>query len=253
MLLTVDIGNTAVGVALFNGKEKVSRYRFPTPSPGATPSWALLAEWAHSPEINEAMISSVVPWLDAGLKQFLEREKGITPRFVDHRTPLEISLDVDHPKEVGADRIADVVGALEFLDPPLLVIDSGTALTVDVLDRNLRYLGGAIIPGVEISIGALSRHAARLEQVEFRIPGSPLGRNTADCIRSGVYYSHLGGLELLIREYVKQLGPDTGIIATGGAIEHFRNKLSRIQHHEPDLIHHGLRRIHSHWPNRYSR
>ena len=194
------------------------------------------------------MVSSVVPRVNEGLIRFLEEEMGITPRFLDHRVPLEITLDVDHPEEVGADRIADVMGALEFIQPPCLVIDSGTALTLDALDRERRYLGGVIIPGVEISIRALSRHTALLDEVDFKIPQSPMGRNTADCIRVGVYYSHLGGMELLIREYLRQLGPDTRIIATGGAIEYFRDRLSMIHRYEPDLVHHGLRRIHAHWP-----
>ena len=253
MILTVDIGNTAVGAALFQGGTLTSRLRFSTPLPGAEGPWISLKKWGLQKEIDAVMISSVVPRLDSDLLQFIKRETGLNPRFLDHRTPLEITLDIDHPEEVGADRIADVMGALEFVSPPCIVIDSGTALTLDVLDGDYRYCGGVIIPGVEISIRSLSRHAARLEKVEFTIPRSPLGRNTADCIRSGVYYSHLGGMELLIREYMRQLGPDTRIIATGGAIEYFRDRLKLIHRYEPDLVHHGLRRIHAQWSAEISR
>lgn len=192
------------------------------------------------------MISSVVPCLNRGLELFLG-EKGLTPRFLDHRTPLEITLAVDHPHEVGADRLADVVGALEFASPPFLVVDSGTALTVDVVDSKLHYLGGVIVPGVELSIRCLAANAARLENIDFAVPDTPLARNTADCIRAGVFYTHLGGLELILREFRHMVGENATVIATGGAAELFKDRLVAIDRLVPDLIHHGLRRIHEGW------
>jgi len=245
MLLTLDIGNTAVGAAIFRESDLMKSLRFPTPDPvHATPWDPLLRNWP-APGINGVIVSSVVPALNENLAKLLEREKGLTPRFLNHDTPLEIELAVDYPHEVGADRIADVVGALDFTSPPCLVIDSGTALTVDVLDAGRRYLGGAIVPGVDISIRSLAVNAARLERVDFRIPDSPLGRNTADCIRAGVFFTHLGGIEYLVREYRGMIGGEATVIATGGAMREFRDRLPIVDLVVPDLIHHGLRRIHA--------
>ncbi|HDP94630.1 MAG TPA: type III pantothenate kinase [Candidatus Aminicenantes bacterium] len=246
MLLTVDIGNSAVGATVFRGKAPIHVLCFATPVPGAYRPWSSLSAMCQKFEIEAVMVSSVVPSLNRGLEEFL-RKKGLFPRFLDHRTPLEITLAVDHPHEVGADRIADVVGALEFTSPPFLVIDSGTALTVDVVDAGFRYLGGVIAPGVEISIRCLAANAARLENIEFVVPVDPLGRNTADCIRAGVFYTHLGGLDYIVREFRNMVGKSATVIATGGAAELFNDRLHVIDRLIPDLIHHGLRRIHAGW------
>lgn len=248
MLLTIDIGNTSVGGMLFRDRVAVHSFRFATPGPGTSQPWSVLSQAWPGAAIGAAIVSSVVPELNDGLTRFL-RDRGVNPRFLDHCTPLEIDLAVDDPAEVGADRIADAVGALEFASPPLLVIDSGTALTVDVVDADLRYLGGVIAPGAELSIRCLAAHAARLEPVDFKIPASPLASNTADCIRAGVYYTHLGGLKLLVKEYRRMVGEKAAVVATGGAAGLFRRDFSQITHFVPDLIHHGLRRIHENWEN----
>ena len=245
MLLTLDIGNTAVEAMVFRGPDPSGSLRFPTPEPGEPSAWdPLIRDWPD-PGICEVIVSSVVPGLNEPLAHRLLRDKGLTPRFIDHGTPLEIELAVNHPQEVGADRIADVVGALDFASPPFLVIDSGTALTVDVLDAQRRYLGGVIVPGVDLSIRCLATHAARLERVEFRVPDSPLGRNTADCIRAGVFFAHLGGIEYLVREYRGMVGEEAEVITTGGAMRLFRDRLTVVDQMVPDLIHRGLRRIHA--------
>jgi len=245
--MTVDIGNTAVGIAVFDKNKLFHQRRFFTPSPADPHPWSeLISHWPH-PGVREVIVSSVVPPLNPGFARFLKEERGVTPRFLDHESPLEVELAVDHPAEVGADRIADVVGALEFTAPPCLVIDSGTALTLDVLDADKRYLGGVIAPGVGISIRSLAKYTARLEEVDFRIPETPLARNTADCIRAGVFYTHLGGIDFLVGEYRRLVGENAAVIATGGAIELFRGRLEKVDHLVPDLIHHGLRRIHAGW------
>ncbi len=244
MLLTVDVGNSAAAAAVFRQKTIVFRGRVPTPRawPGRFPPSLLPV--AVAMQVTAAIVSSVVPRLDRALGASIERACRLRPVFLTPRANTGIPLRIDRPSELGADRIADCAGALAFFPPPLIVIDSGTATTFDLLNRAGEYCGGCILPGVGIAIRSLADNTAKLKRVAFSVPGSPVGTNTADSIRAGIFFGYVGALRHLIGCYRKILGPATKVVATGGLVNHFQGRVPGIDVFEPDLIFHGLRRIH---------
>lgn len=244
MLLTVDVGNTMTAAAVFRSRSIVWRRRVPTPSSWSSRALRSLFPSPWAGRVTAAIVSSVVPRLNRGLRDGIRRDCRVRPVFLDSRTPGGLVLRIDRPDELGADRIADCVGALTMFPPPLIVIDSGTAITFDLVDRSGEYLGGCILPGVGIAIQCLADHAAKLKRVEFRIPPSPLGRNTADSIRAGLFYGYVGALQHLISQYRRELGRAAKVVATGGMARHFMDRVAGIDLYAPDLIFHGLRRIH---------
>ena len=244
MLLTVDVGNSSAAAAVFRLEVIVFRGRVPTPRtwPGRFPPSLLPAALAK--QLTAAIVSSVVPRLDRGLSASLEKTCRLRPLFLTPRTNTGIPLKIDRPAELGADRIANCVGALTLFSPPLIVIDSGTAITFDLVNRSGEYCGGCIMPGIDIAIQCLAERAAKLRRVEFKIPPSALGRNTADSIRAGLFYGYIGALQHLISCYRRELGRGAKVVATGGLIRQFKDRVAGIDRYAPDLIFQGLRRIH---------
>ncbi|MCK4765288.1 MAG: type III pantothenate kinase [Candidatus Aminicenantes bacterium] len=244
MLLTIDVGNTTTGVAIFNNGEIVFRNKLATPGDEVTEKFLKsLIKRKLIGKDDGIIISSVVPLVDNALEAGIVELFGIKPLFVDHRTETGLKICIDRPEELGADLIAGAVGGLHFFEPPLMVIDSGTATTYGIVNKDYEYIGGAILPGVEISIRSLSNNAAKLNRIHFKKPASIVGRNTEDCIRAGIFYSNLGGLDFMIKEYKKALGKKTKVIVTGGLIRHFKDLIEGIDLYEPDLLYYGLKKI----------
>jgi type III pantothenate kinase len=244
MLLTIDVGNTMTAAALFRGRAIAFRSRLPTPRAWSRRHGSLLLPPAQAARVTAIIVSSVVPRLDRPLAAAIRQACGLRPLFVDQRTPTGIALEIDRPAELGSDRIADCAGALALFSPPLVVIDSGTATTFDLVNAAGAYCGGCILPGVGIAIQSLADHTAKLKRVVFSVPRSPVGTNTADGIRAGIFFGYVGALQHLISCYRKELGRGTTVVATGGLVRHFRGRVAGIDAFRPDLIFHGLRRIH---------
>jgi type III pantothenate kinase len=243
MLVTVDLGNTAISVALFEGDSLRRQAKRFTPPRISVPFLQTLIEPLSDIHSCGCIVSSVVPPLDEGLRHSLEELLGAPIQFLNHQTDTGMTIKIDDPNELGADRIADSVGALHFFDPPLIVVDSGTATTLDLVDSKRQYIGGAIFPGIGLSVNALAERTAKLPQVDFRTPGSMVGTNTEESIRAGIFYSYIGGLNHMIREYKAVLGKGTRVIVTGGLIRDFQDKIEDVDLYEPDLIHFGLYHI----------
>jgi type III pantothenate kinase len=244
VLLTVDVGNTTVAAAVFRGSAIVFRGRLMTPRSWTARSFPALLPAPWRARVTAAAVSSVVPRLDRPILAAIRRACAVRPIFLDSRCAAGLPLRIDRPSELGADRIADCLGALALFPAPLVVIDSGTAITFDLVDRAGSYRGGCILPGVGVAIRALADHAARLRRVAFAVPRSPLGRNTADSIRAGIFYGYQGALGHLIALYRRRLGPRTTVVATGGMMGAFRGRVPGIDAFEPDLTFIGLRRFH---------
>lgn len=243
MLLTVDVGNTTTAAAVFRDGAIVHRGRVPTPLKWTAGHFSRLLGPAMSGNVTAAIVSSVVPRLDRSLAADIKRACKRTPLFLDGRTATGIALKIDRPSQLGADRIADCAGALELFPPPLIVIDSGTATTFDLLNAAGEYCGGCILPGIGVAIRSLAENTAKLKNVAFAVPASPLGTNTADSIRAGVFFGTIGALRHLIACYREVLGPKSKVVATGGLARHFQDRVPGIDACEPDLIFLGLRRI----------
>jgi type III pantothenate kinase len=250
MLLTVDVGNTMTAAAVFRDGTIIFRSRVPTPLALSPRHFSALLPTPQARRVTAAMVSSVVPRLDRPLAAAIRRACGLRPDFLDSRTPTGMPLKIDRPQELGADRIADCAGALALFPPPLVVIDSGTAITFDLVNRNGEYCGGCILPGIGIAIQGLAEKTAKLKRISFTVPRSPLGTNTSDSIRAGIFYGYIGALQYLISLYRGKLGRAATVVATGGLARLFRGRVTGIDAFEPDLIFQGLRRIHQGLPGR---
>jgi type III pantothenate kinase len=243
MILTIDVGNTSTACAVFRGEAIVFRRRMPTPKKWRSGRLPLFLTASRAAKIKAVVASSVVPSIDMALAADCRKTMGLPVLFLDHRTVTGITFKIDKPSELGADRIADCLGALRFFPPPLLVIDSGTATTFDLLDQKNEYRGGCILPGIEIAIKSLAENTAKLKNIAFAVPGSPVGSNTASSIRAGIFYGYVGALTHLIALYRGILGPDCKVIATGGLSRYFRGRVPGIDAFEPDLVFYGLKSV----------
>lgn len=243
MLLTIDIGNTATGVAVFDGDTIATRNKLPTPEEFDIIFLKSLIKKELRRPIKDIMVSSVVPFVDQSLAESVREFFKKEAYFINHTTDTGLTYKIDHPPEMGGDRIADAVGGLHFYKPPLIIIDSGTAITFDVISRDYEYLGGCIMPGIELSVHSLAEKAAKLERIHFSVPQSILSKNTNDHIRAGIFYNCVGGLTYIIDEYKKIIGQDAHVIATGGLSRFFKGYIHGIDRFEPDLIYYGLKKI----------
>lgn len=243
MLLTIDVGNTSTGLAVFDGDKIVAKNKLLTPDEINVIFLKSLIKKEYRSRITNIIVSSVVPFVDYSLKEAVKRLFGREALFIDYKNHSTLSYKIDNPAQLGADRIADCVGGLHFFEPPLVVIDSGTAITFDVISKDREYLGGVIFPGIELSIHSLAEKAAKLEKIHFRVPNSILGTNTEKSIRAGIFFNNVGGIAYIIKEYKKMLGEDAKVIATGGLSRYFENHIEGIDLYEPNLIYYGLRKI----------
>jgi type III pantothenate kinase len=235
VLLALDVGNTSTGTALFKGGKLVRKVHFSS-EPGI--GQRIISQLVGV-KPTAFYVSSVVPSLDSELRR-LGKELKVPTVFIDHRTPGDLTLVVDHPEEVGADRIANAYGALDLYPPPLIIIDSGTATTFDLINGDGEYMGGVIFPGIEIALQSLADHTEKLDRVDFFKPASPVGQNTGDCIRSGLYYGYIGSLTHFISLYKEMLGPHTRVLVTGGLIDVLKGDLTGIDRYDQDLIFRGI-------------
>jgi len=243
MLLTIDVGNTTTGAAIFSEDKIISKNKLLTPGEISVLFLKSLVKEDCRSLINAVSVSSVVPIVDDSLRKSVKELFNVEPYFTDYTINTGINRKRDNPEEMGADRIADFIGALSIFPPPFIVVDSGTAITFDIINKDKEYIGGAILPGIELSIKSLAQNTAKLEMIKFGIPKSITGKNTKDSIKAGIYFNNLGGLSFMIREYKKIIGTNAHVVATGGLIKYFEGKIPEIDIYEPDLIYIGLKKI----------
>jgi type III pantothenate kinase len=250
MLLAVDVGNTNTTFGLFTASgELTTAYRLSTERQRMPDEWyamlaALLASDKHGlAEVDGVIISSVVPSVTTWLVEMTRNRLRIDPVIVTGDLDVGLDLDVDEPRQLGADRIVDCVAAFERYGGPAIIVDLGTATTFDVIGRNGAYKGGAIAAGVATSLQALASNAAQLFNVELHMPEAVIGRNTADQLRAGIVAGHLAMLEGMIGRTRAELGMDAQVIVTGGLAPLFADRSSLFDHFDPDLTLHGLRLI----------
>src|SRR5687767_15327154 len=194
MLLTLDIGNTEITAGLFQGDTLEAQWRLTT-NPDRTPDeWAsaivgFLIQGGHSPnEVRAVCLASVAPTVTQSVVEGIAAITGCTGLIVDASSPLPVKLDVDEPMTVGADRIVNVLAAVELFRADSVVVDFGTATTFDCVTADARFIGGGIMPGLRTSADQLTRRAAKLPATELRAPGRVIGRRTEECIQAGTHY-----------------------------------------------------------------
>jgi type III pantothenate kinase len=250
MLLAVEVGNTNPTFGLFAASgELTTAYRLSTERERMPDEWfamlaALLASDSHElSEVDGVIISSVVPSVTTWLVDMTRNRLRVEPVIVSGDLDVGLDLDVDEPKQLGADRIVDCVAAFHRYGGPAIIVDLGTATTLDVIGRNGGYKGGAIAAGVATSLQALAVNAAQLFNVELHMPDAVIGRNTGDQLRSGIVAGHLAMLEGMIERTRAELGFDAQVIVTGGLAPLFAGRSPLFDHVDADLTLHGLRLI----------
>ena len=253
MLLAIDVGNTNIVLGAFEGRTLVQSWRLQTLRERTSDELGLLVDglFAHSRldrvKIRGVIIGSVVPPLTSSIRAMVQRYFGVVPLTVDPGINTSMPILYENPSEVGADRIVNAIAAYERFgvdgSRPLVVVDFGTATTLDAITSKGEYLGGAICPGVQISADALFQRAARLPRIDVRKPARVIGRTTVSAMESGLFYGYVGMVEGLVKRMSEELGGNAICIATGGLADVIAPETPLIQHVEPDLTLHGLRLV----------
>ena len=249
MLLLVDVGNTNVVVGVSEGRELMARWRVATDRSRMPDEWWVVfnalaaADGVDLRRADGAILSSVVPGLTQWIAGMLRDRVGVDVVVVDASVDLGLRVATDNPAEVGADRLVNAVAAWQAFGGPTLVIDFGTATTLDVISADGAYVGGAIAPGVRLAHDALISHAAKLSSVELIIPPRAIGTNTVASMQSGIMLGYAGLIDGLIARIDAELESEPTVIATGGLGETFMGVCARISVYAPDLTLDGLRLI----------
>ncbi|MFP4507981.1 MAG: type III pantothenate kinase, partial [Candidatus Acetothermia bacterium] len=248
MFLALDVGNTNITVGCFDNHEIQETWRLSTVQ-GLTSDEiglrirSLLYTSGINPEdIEDTVISSVVPYLNRNLKEGLERYLGVTPEFL---RPMEngiVELQVEEPGEVGPDRVATIIASVELYGGPGLIIDFGTATSFELYSREGNFLGGAIAPEMETALEALVERAALLPEIELTLPESVIGKTSADNINSGFVLGFVSMIEGMIERFQAEYREgNLEVIATGGKGRLFATEVEAIEHYEKDLVLEGLK------------
>jgi len=249
MLLAIDVGNTHTVFALWDGESWVVQWRRATSSYTTEDQ---LAGWLKAMfgiagipwDIDGAICASVSPPANEALSWLCERFFHIPLRFLTAASKVGLDIDYQPAASVGADRIANALGALELYQPPIIVVDLGTGTTFDVIDSKARYVGGAIMPGILVGSEALFNRAAKLPHVEglnLAAPSRAIGKSTVGSLQSGIVLGYKHAIDGLVREMMTELGADCSVVATGGLGGMFADLCATIQAYEPNLTLDGLR------------
>jgi type III pantothenate kinase len=254
MLLAVEVGNTNTKIGVFEGARLLVSWRLTTRREQTADEYGVFIETLlrtrglAAPAITGVAISNVVPPVQQALEWMAEQYFGATPFTVSPGRDAGIPLAVDHPSEVGADRIVKAVAALAAYRAPQIVVDFGTATTFDCVNARGEFIGGAIAPGITTALDALLTRAARLYRVELIRPKEAIGRNTVTNIQSGVVYGYAGLVDGLVDRMRAEMGGRPTVIATGGHAGLIASVSSVIDHVNGDLGLEGLRLLYERGP-----
>ena len=245
-LLAIDVGNTNTVLGLFEGEALVRSWRIKTDARATADEMALVFRGLldGAPALSGIALCSTVPAALREMRQMLATYHSEVPTvIVEPGTKTGVPVLTDNPKEVGADRIVNTIAAHRVYGGPSIVVDFGTSTNLDVVSAQGEFLGGALAPGVEISLEALASRAAQLRTVELVRPRSVIGKNTVEALQSGALYGFAGQVDGLVRRIQEEIGPVTAVIATGGLAPIVVPESETITHHDPDLTLVGLRMV----------
>lgn len=250
MLLAIDVGNTTVTLGVFDGSNLRATWRFATDVGRFADEYGVLMlnllmhEGISSDDIDVAVMSCVVPDLEPRFQVVCQRYFGVKSLVVSAGIKTGLRILYDTPRDVGADRVADAVAAIQQYGAPLVVVDLGTATVFDAITSDGDYLGGALAPGLGIASEALFSRAARLYRVELSRPPAAIGRNTIAAMQSGILFGYVGLIEGIVNRMKDELGEGVTVIGTGGYADVIAKETDVIDKVDPDLTLVGLRLIH---------
>ncbi|KRV48922.1 type III pantothenate kinase [Wenjunlia vitaminophila] len=257
MLLTIDVGNTHTVLGLFDGENIVEHWRISTDARRTADELAVLLQglMGMHPLLGDELgdgidgisVCSTVPSVLRELREVTRRYYGDIPSvLVEPGVKTGVPVLTDNPKEVGADRVINALAGVHLHGGPCIVVDFGTATTFDAVSARGEYLGGAIAPGIEISVDALGARGAQLHKIELTRPRSVIGKNTVEAMQSGILYGFAGQVDGLVRKMAGELADtpeDVTVIATGGLAPLVLGDSTLIDVHEPWLTLVGLRLV----------
>jgi type III pantothenate kinase len=250
MLLTVDVGNTNTVLGVFDQENLVKSWRVKTdPRTTADELWLQFNALVTGYELTALSICSTVPATLREMRTMIDTYfADLHTTIVEPGTKTGVQLLVDNPKEIGADRIVNTLAAHTLYGGPAIVVDFGTSTNLDVVSPKGEFLGGALAPGIEISVDALASRAAQLRKVELIRPKSVIGKNTVEALQSGTIFGFAGQVDGLVERITLELADSYSkppvVIATGGLAPLIIGVAETIDEHEPDLTLIGLRLIH---------
>jgi type III pantothenate kinase len=247
VLLVVEVGNTNTKIGVYEGARLLVSWRLTTRREQTADEYGLFIETLLRTRgltpaaITGVAISNVVPPVQQTLEWMCEQHFGVAPFTVEPGVNTPVPLNVDHPREVGADRVVKAAAAIALYGPPLIVVDFGTATTFDCVNARGEFIGGAIAPGIATAADALLNRAARLFRVELVRPKDAIGRNTVSNVQSGVVYGWAGLVDGLVERMKAEMDGAPRVIATGGHAALIVNVARSIQEVHEHLAFEGLR------------
>ena len=250
MLLTIDVGNTNTVLGLFDGADLIKSWRVKTDPRSTSDEMSLqINALVSGYTVTGLSICSTVPATLRELRTMITSYySDIATTIVEPGTKTGVPLLVDNPKEIGADRIVNTLAAHTLFGGPAIVVDFGTSTNLDVVSPKGEFLGGALAPGIEISVDALASRAAQLRKVELIRPKNAIGKNTVEALQSGTIFGFAGQVDRLVEKITAELAESYDeaptVIATGGLAPLVIDVSTTIDEYEPDLTLIGLRLIH---------
>jgi type III pantothenate kinase len=222
MLLVIDVGNTNIVLGIYDNQRLVRDWRISTDKSRTTDEYGILLNELFRlaaidlAAISDIIISSVVPTLTGALEKLSHQYFGFKPYVVGPGIKTGMPIHYDNPREVGADRIVNAVAGFGKYKGPLVIVDFGTATTFDYVNRNGEYCGGAIAPGLMISIEALFQKASKLPRVELLKPPAIIAKNTVNSMQAGIFYGYVGLVDEIVGRMKTESRDNPRVIATGG-------------------------------------
>jgi len=250
MLLAIDTGNTNTLFAIHDGTDWVVEWRIATDATRTADEYAV---WFYQlmdmqglkfSDLDACVISTVVPQSLFNMRNLARRHLGVEPIIIgDEGVKIGVGVRTDNPSEVGADRLVTALGAVKKYKGNLIIIDSGTATTFDVVSEDKHFEGGIIAPGINLSVKALHEAAAQLPRIAIVKPNKVVGKNTVEAMQSGIFWGYIGLIDGLVRKIIEEDGRDFTVIGTGGVASLFQGASGTIQHYDSNLTIDGLLEI----------
>ena len=250
MLLVIDVGNTNTVIGLLEGAKIINQWRIKTDRHKTEDEFGMMIDHLFRYHglsfdlVEDVIISSVVPPIMYALEKMVathfKKEAIVVGEY-----PIDsyLKMAYPNPKEIGADRIVNAVGAIEAYGAPLIIIDFGTATTFCYIDETASYVGGAILPGIRLSLEALYEKAAKLPKVEINHPKHTIGQSTVEAMQSGLYFGYVGQVDAMVKRFKQEGSSEATVIATGGLSHLIAGESETIDVVDPMLTLKGLRSI----------
>jgi type III pantothenate kinase len=251
MLLALDVGNTGMGLGIFQDKELIVTWRMSTSISRMSDEYAaillsLLRSQNLGPQdITDICLCSVVPPTVATLEDMFQRYFHLKPLVVGAGTKTGVKIRMDNPREVGPDRIVHGAAGYQLYGGPLIIVDMGTATTFDTISKNGEYIGGAIAPGIQTGAEALFARTAMLPRVNLTRPAKAIGTNTISAMQSGIVFGYISLIEGMVNRIQKELPEKAKVVLTGGFLDIIAKESTVFDVVNPNLILIGLRMVHA--------